>query len=575
MAARRGGVTVPISTEFNSRGLEEANRQLSSFGKTIRKSFLGVGATIGAAFALGAITDQIRDTIAAGSRLQESQSKVGVVFGDSAIQINKWADSAATAMVMSKQAALEAAGTFGNLFQAFGIGQGKAMTMSTTLVQLAADLASFNNTSTEDAIQAIRSGLSGETEPLKRFGVALNDARLKAEAFNMGIYDGKGVLDAQQKSLAAYAIIMKDTTLAQGDVARTADNYANTMRAVSSAVENAQATIGTKLVDAIGKLSSSLGGSQGAAAGIEQLGNGAAGLIDQMSALADAIARVNSEAQRQQTQDQYSQDGWRKSVQLIPVVGTWLVWLSGLSEEAARAEGQLADEIARSIQMRHIYNPVVDASARAVRDESKYANEAADAYDKLNGAMEKRNSANRSIIGANIRLREMRAQGPQDRNGDGKISMDERRAFGLDYATTLDQKYNALIAKNQFGRANRLLERGRAYLGEVVSTRFANNILQTPPELATARTAQRRANSEAGASEWRRSMSSIFSGDVTIVVQALTPAEAVQKSKEWARLAATGRGPALPVNDPGRGFTPPREVAPRPMPAFGPSTNPF
>ena len=64
--------------------------------------------------------------------------------------------------------------------------------MSLKLVELAADLASFNNTSPEDALLALRSGLSGETEPLKRYGIAINDARLKQEALNQGIYEGEG-----------------------------------------------------------------------------------------------------------------------------------------------------------------------------------------------------------------------------------------------------------------------------------------------------------------------------------------------------------------------------------------------
>ena len=550
MAGRRGGVVVPISTEFNSKGLQAAGKQLDGFGKTVTKQFAGIGAALAGAFTLGAISDQVRQMIDAGSRLQESQSKVGVVFGDSARQINAWADTASSAMVMSKQSALEAAGTFGNLFQAFGIAQGKAGEMSTTLVQLAADLASFNNSSTDDAIQAIRSGLSGETEPLKRFGVALNDARLKAEAFNMGIYDGKGILDAQQKSLAAYSIILKDTKLAQGDVARTADNYANTMRSLQAAVSDAQATIGTELVKSIADATKAIGGT----GGITEAINGAADSAANFTAgIGDMIAGLSG----------LQTGGWNVAEGFKNLTMTFYKWfpLSGglitsfesianSGDKTRDAEQALNDEIARSIQMRHIYNPIVTASAQAARDEAFFANKAAEAQNKLNGALERRNANNRSIIGANIRLRELRKSGPQDTNGDKKVSMDERKAFGLDYASTIDQKYNALVKQGKLKKADALLANARNYLGTQVSPTFATNILGTPKALPQAIAARAAARSERGANEWRRSMSAIFGGDVTIKVEARTPAEAVQKAKEWARLAAAGRGgPALPPMD--------------------------
>jgi hypothetical protein len=143
---------------------------------------------------------------------------------------------------------LEAAGTFGNLIQAFGIGEGEAANMSVTLLALAADLASFNNTPIEEAIVALRSGLSGEAEPLKRFGVAINDVRLKQEALNMGLYDGKGALDITAKTQAAYALILKDTNLAQGDFARTSDGFANQMRILQASLSDAATEVGLVLL---------------------------------------------------------------------------------------------------------------------------------------------------------------------------------------------------------------------------------------------------------------------------------------------------------------------------------------
>jgi hypothetical protein len=182
------------------------------------------------------------------SNLEESQSKVNTVFGDSARVVNDFAKQSAVSFGITRQAALEAAGTFGNLIQAFGIGKGQAAEMSTTLLGLAADLASFNNTPIEQAIEALRSGLSGEAEPLKRFGVAINDVRLKQEALNLGLYNGKGTLDITAKTQAAYALILKDTALAQGDFSRTSGGFANQMRILKASLSDAATEIGLVLL---------------------------------------------------------------------------------------------------------------------------------------------------------------------------------------------------------------------------------------------------------------------------------------------------------------------------------------
>jgi hypothetical protein len=198
---------------------------------------------------LGGVVDQAFKSIDAASNLNEAMSKSDAVFGDSSDAMAAWADGAAEAFGQSKRQALEAAGTFGNLIQAFGIGSDKAATMSKTLVELASDLASFNNTSVDEAILALRSGLSGETEPLKRYGVALNDVRLKEEALRLGlIKTTSGVLPITIKTQAAYSLILKDTALAQGDFDRTSDGLANTQKSLQAAIEDVQAEIGQELL---------------------------------------------------------------------------------------------------------------------------------------------------------------------------------------------------------------------------------------------------------------------------------------------------------------------------------------
>lgn len=259
-----------------------------------------------ASSALGSAREKLSTYTQAASGLGEAQSKVNVVFGDGADDVMKWADNAAEAFGQSERQALSAAGTYGNLFRAFGIGTEKSQEMSTSLVELAADLASFNDTNIDEALTALQSGLSGETEPLKRFGVALNESRIQAEAMALGLvdveYDTIAVqqavqkadeaynkhnatvkkygeesneaeksglalaaaeeklaklmegtpakLDAAAKSQAVYSLIMKDTALAQGDYARTSDGLANTQRSLQAAQEDMAASVGAVVVPA-------------------------------------------------------------------------------------------------------------------------------------------------------------------------------------------------------------------------------------------------------------------------------------------------------------------------------------
>jgi len=208
------GATKGIKTVGSDLGKlgNDINTGVGSKIKELMPSFKQMAIAGAAAFT--AVSAAAYKAVQSASNLAESQSKVNVVFGDSAKSVQDFAATTATSFGITKQAALEASGTYGNLFQAFGVGQGEAATMSTTLVALAADLASFNNTTVDDAILALRSGLSGETEPLKKYGVAINDVRLKEEARNMGLYSGTGALSVTAKTQAAYALILKDSTLA-------------------------------------------------------------------------------------------------------------------------------------------------------------------------------------------------------------------------------------------------------------------------------------------------------------------------------------------------------------------------
>jgi hypothetical protein len=199
-----------------------------------------------AAVAAGKVIFDLANEAAA---LGETQNKVDTIFAESARQFDDWSESAAKAFGQSKKDALDGVATFGIFGKAAGLTGDDLVAFSTTLTELASDLASFNNTSVDDALTALGSGLRGEAEPLRRFGVLLDDATLKQSALRQGIIDTtQGALTPQQKVLAAYFEILKQTNVQQGDFDRTSESLANQQRILKAETANLRTELGTKFI---------------------------------------------------------------------------------------------------------------------------------------------------------------------------------------------------------------------------------------------------------------------------------------------------------------------------------------
>lgn len=249
-----GSRRITIEVVGDSTSGQRALGQLDRAGQKTESRFASMAKTVGLIGAGTAILAFGRNAVNAAADTGEAINKVDVVFGQSSAVVKKFAEDSAKNLGISRLAALDATGTFGNLLTSVGILPEQNAKMSTSLVKLAGDLASFNNVSPEEALDALRSGLVGETEPLKRFGVNLNENTLKAKALAMGLSDGKSVLSANAKAQAAYALILEQTKTAQGDFARTSDSAANRQRILKAQFEDLSAKVGTALVPVLTKL---------------------------------------------------------------------------------------------------------------------------------------------------------------------------------------------------------------------------------------------------------------------------------------------------------------------------------
>ena len=245
-------LSIPIISEYDGKGISRAIaefKQLETAGE--KAQFAIKKAAIPAAAALAGLAAAAVPAIKAASDLEENLSKVNVVFGEGAASIENFAKTAATSLGQSQNAVLQAAGTFGTFGKAAGLSGQDLATFSNDFTALASDLASFNNTTPEQAINAIGSALRGEAEPLRQFGVLLSDAALRDEALAMGLEVSTGALSAQTKILAAQSLIYKQTGDAQGDFARTSDGLANSSRVLKAQMADLQVSIGKALLPAV------------------------------------------------------------------------------------------------------------------------------------------------------------------------------------------------------------------------------------------------------------------------------------------------------------------------------------
>ena len=180
--------------------------------------------------------------IDAASDLAEVQNVVDVTFGDSAGKIEAWSKEAGKAYGLTEKQAKQYTSTIGAMLKSQGMADSEIVKTSTDLAGLVADMASFYNLDHDTAFQKIRSGLSGETEPLKQLGINMSAANLEAFRLSQGIEKAYSAMSQGEQTALRYQYIMQATADAQGDFARTADGYANASRRVQTAME----TIKTK-----------------------------------------------------------------------------------------------------------------------------------------------------------------------------------------------------------------------------------------------------------------------------------------------------------------------------------------
>lgn len=177
--------------------------------------------------------DTIKTGIDYASDLAEVQNVVDVTFGSATEAINSWSKECLAAYGMNEVSAKRYAGAIGAMLKSSGLAGDAIVDMSKDMVGLAGDMASFYNLDLETAFEKIRSGISGETEPLKQLGINMSVANLEAYALSQGITTAYNEMSQAEQVMLRYNYLMSTTADAQGDFARTQDSYANQTRLLS------------------------------------------------------------------------------------------------------------------------------------------------------------------------------------------------------------------------------------------------------------------------------------------------------------------------------------------------------
>lgn len=268
-----GKVTFEIAADPRKaeQAINDVTHELASAGKkwenSAEQSSANMTKSFNAAFnveriknwaiaGIKALGDFAKSAVNAASDLEEVQNVVDTTFGSNAGEINAWAQNAIKQFGLTETQAKRFASTMGAMMKSSGAASGDIVKMSEDLAGLAADMASFYNLDFDTAFQKIRSGISGETEPLKALGINMSVANMNAFALQQGLDKTFDKMTQGEQTMLRYQYIMSATADAQGDFARTSDGFANSQRLIASNIDSIKTKLGTVLSGPIADLTS-------------------------------------------------------------------------------------------------------------------------------------------------------------------------------------------------------------------------------------------------------------------------------------------------------------------------------
>lgn len=234
------------------KNLKEADSAFARIGATAKK----VGVAIVGAFAIGVVVNWTKRVVQAGKAVfdlgagvGETASKFSTTFGAAKKQVDDFISSWGLMAGLTRTQARDMSATMGAIAQGMGATQQASAALSEEVLRLAGDLTSFHNIPIEEAIRALRSGMTGEMEPLKRFGIILRATDVDARALAIAIKDGRSELTELDRVMARVQIAYEQAGVAVGDLERTQDSQQNQSRRSAAAFQQVKESMAALLVE--------------------------------------------------------------------------------------------------------------------------------------------------------------------------------------------------------------------------------------------------------------------------------------------------------------------------------------
>lgn len=243
--SRVGSATSAMNQGFNL---------FSGSSKKVKTSSKGIASAIGRVYAtywmLFRAMGMFRKAMDISSDLTEVQNVVDVTFGNMKKTMEDFAKVSLSQYGMSALTAKDIASRYQAMGVAMGFSQKKMSGMSIELTKLAADMASFYNVDQKDVAKSLEAVFTGQTMPLRKYGIDLTQATLKQWALNNGLNANIKSMSAAEKMWLRYQYVMANSQQVMGDFARTSDSWHNQLVLLSGAFQSLGSIVGGSLINA-------------------------------------------------------------------------------------------------------------------------------------------------------------------------------------------------------------------------------------------------------------------------------------------------------------------------------------
>jgi len=176
------------------------------------------------------LANGMRTVIDASLDMIETNNLFAVSMGDALDSATEFVNKMSEVTGLDVTGLKNSVGTFALLSRSTGMSTDNAEVLSTNLTKLSLDLSSLFNVPVAQAMQDLRSGLVGQSETVYKYGLDVTEASLKQEAMNQGIEKSVRNMSQGEKMGLRYSVMLKQSTLAHGDFARTINEPANQLR---------------------------------------------------------------------------------------------------------------------------------------------------------------------------------------------------------------------------------------------------------------------------------------------------------------------------------------------------------